>query len=125
MTRAPLWKNPRILSTLLFVFLAGAVGGAIIVRACYQPERHRLAPPWNAGGKELLMPHYTKELNLDAEQESEIAQILDDYMRYVQLLEEQMTDVRATGKKRILKVLRDDQKKKFENLLNEARPASR
>lgn len=125
MTRAPLWKNPKILSTLLFVFLAGAVGGAFIVRACYQPERHRMAPPWNSGGKELLMPHYTKELNLDSQQEAEIGQILDDYMRYVQLLEEQMSDVRATGKKRILKVLREDQKKKFDNLLNEARPAAR
>jgi hypothetical protein len=122
MTRVPLWKNPRILSTLFFVFMSGAVGGAIIVRACYKPERHAYAPQWNAGGRELLMPRYTKELNLDAQQETEIAQILDDYMRYVQLLEEQMNDVRATGKKRIMRVLREDQKKKFENMLTAARP---
>jgi len=122
MNRVPLWKNPRILSTLFFVFMAGAVGGAIGVRSCYPREHHNTAPKWNEGGKQLFMPRYKKELGLDQQQEAEITQILDDYMRYVQLLEEQMNDVRATGKKRIMKVLRDDQKKKFERLLEEARP---
>ena len=123
MTRVPVWKNPRILSTLLFVFLAGALGGAVVMRTCYKPERHKLAPQWNEGGRELSLPKFKKELNLDPQQEAEFSQIVDDYMHYIQLLEGQMDDVRSTGKKRIMRILTEEQRKKFERMLAEAKPS--
>jgi len=118
--RSPLWKNPKILSTLFFVFLSGAVAGAFSVLIRYDPERHPPPPQLDSRVKEL-MPRFKKELDLNPQQEAEIDQILADYMQYVQLLEEQMNDVRATGKKRIQKVLREDQQAKFEHLMAELR----
>jgi hypothetical protein len=124
MTRSPLWKNPRILSTLLFVFLSGAVAGAITMRMGVKPERHRVGPYWNEGGKEgkeAFLKKFKKELDLTPQQATDIEQILDDFMTYYQMLDAQMTDVRATGKKRILRLLNDEQKAKFERMMNDAR----
>ena len=121
MTRTPLWKNPRILSTLLFVFLSGAVVGAVTLRMGYKPERHRVGPYWSEGGKDAFLQKFKKELDLTPQQAIDVEQILDDFMSYYQMLDAQMTDVRATGKKRILRLLNDDQKAKFERMMNEAR----
>jgi hypothetical protein len=120
MERAP-WRNPRILSTLLVVFLFGAVAGAISVRMGFPPERHKIGPYWAEGGKELTIQKFKKDLNLTPAQAAEIETVLDDFMTYYQTLEAQVNDVRATGKKRILRILDDGQKQKFERMLVEAK----
>jgi hypothetical protein len=112
-----LWKNPRILYTLLFVFLSGAVAGAFTVRMAMSPERHRPGPYWNEGGREISLQRFKKELDLTPQQTGEIETVLDDFVMYYQTLQAQMDDVRATGKNRILKLLREDQKQKFERML--------
>jgi hypothetical protein len=43
--------------------------------------------------------------------------VLDDFVMYVQMLQAQMDDVRANGKARIMRVLDERQKKKFEKML--------
>jgi hypothetical protein len=40
-------------------------------------------------------------------------------MTYYQYAQAQMEDVRATGKSRILRILREDQKVKFEKMMGE------
>jgi hypothetical protein len=115
-----LWKNPRILSTLVFVFLSGAVAGAISMRMGSTVEKSpRFQPYWKEGGKEIALQRFKKELSLTPQQAGEVETILDDFMTYYQMLEAQMADVRATGKKRILRILNDDQKVKFEKMLAE------
>lgn len=116
-----LWRNPRILSTLLFVFLAGAMAGAVVMRVGYHPERHHVAPYWNEGGKEISIQRFRRELNLNPAQSAELETVLDDFMTYYQSVEAQLNDVRATGKRRILRILNDDQRQKFERMLVEAK----
>lgn len=113
------WKSPRILYTLLFVFLSGAVCGAITMRIGYPPERHRAGPYWKQGGREIALDKFKRELDLTASQTSEMETVLDDFMMYYQTLQAQMDDVRATGKTRIMRILNDDQKKKFDRMVNE------
>jgi hypothetical protein len=113
------WKNPRIIYTLLFVFLSGAVAGAVTARFSMSPERHKVGPFWKEGGKEISLQRFKKELDLTPEQASEIETVLDDFVMYYQTLQAQMDDVRATGKTRILKLLREDQKQKFVRMLND------
>jgi hypothetical protein len=120
MNRA-LWRNPRILSTLLFVFLSGAVAGALTMRMGLRPERHRIGPYWNEGGKEISLQKFKKELDLDPNQTGQLETILDDFMSYYASLEAQLTDVRSTGKRRILRILNEDQKQKFERMLTDAK----
>jgi hypothetical protein len=114
-----LWKNPRILYTLLFVFLSGAVAGAFTVRMAMSPERHRSGPYWKEGGREISLQRFKKELDLTPQQAGEIETVLDDFVMYYQTLQAQMDDVRATGKNRILKLLKEDQKQKFERMLSD------
>jgi hypothetical protein len=118
MSRAP-WQNPRIVYTLLFVFLSGAAAGALAMRFSVSPERHRNGPSWKEGPKEISLQKFRKELDLTAEQEREMETVLDDFVTYYQTLQAQMDDVRATGKQRILRILRDDQKQKFERMIGE------
>ena len=60
MNRAP-WQNPRIIYTLLFVFLSGAVAGAITMRFGFTPERHRSGPSWKEGGREISLQRFRTE----------------------------------------------------------------
>ncbi|HET8549231.1 MAG TPA: hypothetical protein VFL57_14555 [Bryobacteraceae bacterium] len=120
MERAP-WRNARIVSTLLLVFLFGAAAGALTVRMGFPPERHKTGPYWTEGGKDLTIQKFKKELDLTPAQAAEIETILDDFMTYYQTLEAQVNDVRATGKKRILRILNEDQKQKFERMLAQAK----
>lgn len=116
------WSNPRVLAVLLLVFLAGGLSGAIAVRvvrnrmiAAGGPRTAPLPAAW--ANKEGFLGRCKKELDLRPEQAQQISAVLDDYKMYYQNLQEQLEEVRVTGKGRILEILDDGQKKKFEKLL--------
>jgi hypothetical protein len=117
MSGAP-WRNPRILYTFLCVFLCGALAGAILMRFGFLPER-RVGAYWKEGAREISLQRFKKELDLTPEQTKDMETVLDDFMMYYQSLQAQMDDVRATGKSRILKILREDQKAKFEKMIDD------
>jgi len=118
MSRPP-WQTPSILFTLLCVFLAGAATGAVTMRLGFPPERHKQGLAWNEAGREITLQKFKKELNLTPHQTEEMERILDDFMTYYQYAQAQMEDVRATGKGRILRILQEDQKVKFEKMMGE------
>jgi hypothetical protein len=118
MSGAP-WREPRILYTLLCVFLSGAVAGAVTMRFGVSPERHVSAAYWKEGPREISLHKFKKELDLSPEQAKDMETVLDDFMMYYQSLQAQMDDVRATGKSRILKILREDQRVKFEKMIGD------
>src|SRR5690349_17570042 len=101
MSRAP-WANPRILYTLLAVFLSGAAAGALAMRLTVSPTRFRGGPWWKEGAREISLQRFKKDLDLTQDQAKEMERVLDDFMMYYQTLQAQMDDVRATGKQRIL-----------------------
>jgi hypothetical protein len=115
MNRAP-WQNPRIIYTLLCVFLSGAAFGALAMRLSHT---HRGGPYWKEGGREISLQRFKKDLDLTSDQAKEMETILDDFVTYYQTLQAQMDDVRATGKERIYRILRDDQKQKFDRMIGE------
>jgi hypothetical protein len=118
MSRAP-WQSPSVLLTLICVFLAGAATGAITMRFGFPPERHKPGLAWNEAGREITLQRFKKELDLTPSQTDEFERIIDDFMTYYQYAQAQMEDVRATGKGRILRILREDQKVKFEKMMGE------
>ena len=111
------WHNPRILLTLLLVFLCGSLAGALVMRYGVHPRIHRPPPRWTDGGKEISQQRFEKELDLTPEQTERIETILDDFVMYYDTLQAQMDEVRTNGKSRILDALDPDQKKKFEVML--------
>jgi hypothetical protein len=118
---SPSWWNPKILTTLAMVFVAGALTGALGMRWGLHERLHPAsAATWkNPQASKVFLDHCQKELNLTAKQVSEMSVILDDYKQYYQSLQDQMEDIRGTGKTRILQILDKAQQAKFEAMLKE------
>ena len=115
------WQNPKVLTTLLLVFVAGALSGAAVMRyglhqTIHKPAAGALSNPKSA---EQFLTRCQKELNLTPQQTTQLQDILDDYKKYYETLQVSLDDVRATGKSRIMSVLDDRQRARFEKLLVE------
>lgn len=117
----PSWQNPRILLTLALVFLSGAVIGmvAISLGTHHAMRQAQAAPIWKDSDKELSLQKFRKELDLTQAQADQLENVLDDFFMYYHTLQAQLDDVRASGKQRILKILNEDQKRKFERIMTE------
>lgn len=117
--------NPRVLLTISLIFLAGALAGGLAMRYGVHSMLHAQAPFWQEGGKQVSLQRLTTELDLTPTQQSELETVLDDFVMYVQTLQAQMDDVRASGKARIMRVLDERQKQKFEKMLGQVQQAQR
>jgi hypothetical protein len=117
--------SPRVLLTVTLIFLAGAVTGGLAMRYGVHSILHAQVPFWQEGGKQVSLQHLTSELDLTPTQQADLETVLDDFVMYVQMLQAQMDDVRANGKARIMRVLDERQKKKFEKMLGELQQVRR
>lgn len=117
------WSNPRVLAVLLLVFVSGTLSGAIAWRVRSKMLGRQVpvaaSPSWN--NKEGFLNRCKKDLKLTDEQAGKMAKVLDDYKMYYQNLQEQLEEVRSTGKGDILKILDDEQRQKFEKLVADAK----
>jgi hypothetical protein len=107
------WSNPKVLAIVALVFLCGAAVGTAVTR---QYLHSRIFP---ARAPVELAPHVNLQtlkatLRLTPDQEKIVTKELDDFAKYYQNIEEQRDDVAEHGKQRILEVLNDQQKKRFE-----------
>ena len=120
---APGGQNPKVISTLVVVFLAGAAVGALGMQLGLHDKLHRTAAaaskPVPLAAKEVVLQRFKTELNLTAAQTEQISSILDDYRHYYQSLQDQLDDVRALGKTRIVQILDDQQRQKFDKMMSE------
>jgi hypothetical protein len=112
----PTWQNPRILTTLVLVFLSGAMVGAIGMQAGLHDKLHRGTAYWRSDSSEFSYDRLKTELNLSADQAGRLKTILDDFVKYHEDLEAQIEDVRATGRNRIVQILTPEQRSRFEQL---------
>jgi hypothetical protein len=113
------WQNPRIFSTLLLVFLAGATTGAVSMKFGLHDFLHKSTPP---SSKEAVLQKFRTDLNLTPAQTDKISLVLDDYRHYYQSVQDQLDDIRATGKMRILQELDPSQRDKFQKMMGEIPP---
>ncbi len=105
--------GPRLtgISTLVLVFLCGAVVGALAFNLGAHKALHK-APFWTDPGRAVSMERVKKELDLTPDQVEQMESILDDFSKYYQT-------VLSDGKARIMHILNDSQKKKFDQILQE------
>jgi Spy/CpxP family protein refolding chaperone len=119
-------RNPKVISTLAVVFMAGAVCGALVMSMGLHDKLHRTVAaaslPDAQASRDAIVQKFRTELNLTPIQTQEIASMLDDYRHYYQSLSDQLEDVRATGKNRILQILDPSQRAKFDKMMNESYP---
>ncbi|MEQ1947556.1 MAG: hypothetical protein ABL995_10220 [Bryobacteraceae bacterium] len=123
----PAEKNPKVLLTLVFVFLAGGAAGALSMQYGLHDKLHRGVAAGRPGGpgpagKDAVLQRFQSELSLTPEQTTQIGAVLDDYRNYFESLREQLDDVRSTGKMRILEILNPEQREKFSKIANDLVP---
>lgn len=80
------------------------------------------APPPAVSGRDAILKKFKTELDLSEAQTEKLGGVLDDYRLYYQSLQDQLDDLRATGKTRILQILNPDQKVKFEKIVQDLAP---
>jgi len=116
----PSWQNPRILISVLLVFLCGLAAGMLTMSLGLHHLLHPAQPSaWKETGKDVSLDRFKKELALTPAQTEQLETILDDFFTYYHTLQAQLDDVRASGKQRIMRVLDEKQKRKFEKLMGE------
>jgi hypothetical protein len=117
------WREPRILSTLFLVFLAGAASGALSMHfGLHSKLRRAVAPGPREANREMVLQRFKNELDLSGDQSEKLAMVLDDYRQYYQSLQDQLDDLRSTGKTRILAILNPQQRDRFEKMMNDLAP---
>lgn len=116
--------NPRIALTLAGVFLAGVGTGMLVMRYGLMDQLRRPAAAADST-QEAVLERFRTELSLTSDQTEKLARVLDDYQHFYRAVEEQMEemhlrdqieDLRATGKNRILEILNAEQRAKFEKM---------
>ncbi|MCC7175858.1 MAG: hypothetical protein IT159_11740 [Bryobacterales bacterium] len=113
----PLWLNPRLVLVLFLVFLSGGLTGALVMRHNLRSRSEQPAVFYTIGGHQVAMEQLARELALNPAQTAQLEMILDDFVMYVQILQMQMDEVRASGQARILALLDENQQAKFHRIM--------
>ncbi len=114
----PTWSNPRVLSILALVFLAGVfTGGAAMEYGLH--KRFHSDSAFGKANREELLNRCRRELNLSDDQARQVAEIIDNTASYYQTLQDQLSDVKADSLSKIKALLNDEQKQKFEHMVNQ------
>jgi hypothetical protein len=120
--------NAKVAGTLAVVFLAGAAVGALTMQMGLHERLHRtvsaasLPVVRKAPSNDAMIQRFKTELNLSPDQTGKIAMVLADYREYYHSLEDQLEDVRSTGKSRIMQILDERQRAKFEKIMGDLQP---
>ncbi len=124
MSNSPSIGNPRIASTLLLVFLAGAAVGMLGMKYGLHDRLHRVAAaaPSRESSHDAMLQDFKTKLDLSSEQTDQIAVVLQDYSHYYESLQDQLDDLRSTGLSRILQILQPGQREKFQKMRAELVP---
>lgn len=118
------WSNPRVLLTFALIFLCGALVGAIAITLTAQTQVYTASSPQELNSK-LTLTRLTSELDLSESQQKRLRVILDDYFQYYHALQDQLDEVKASGRQGITDILTEEQKVAFEKMLNEAQSNGR
>ena len=113
MSKLPRPAERVAIFSLVVVFLCGAVAGALFMSLARNGGLHG-APPVSSGLSSMSVAEMKNGLNLSDDQTRQLTSILDDFSHYYD-------NLLADGKSRILQILDPQQKKRFEQMLQEHR----
>jgi hypothetical protein len=113
------YLNPRLLLTVFLIFASGALVGALVMRSGAGMHQPPPAAYYPIGDNRVALEQLVKQLELNPAQAAQLELVLDDFVMYVQMLQTQMDEVRASGKARILNILDEKQRARFEKMMGD------
>ena len=116
MSTLTLKRQPRAacIATMALVFLVGGMVGAVVMSAGHSRLHAGNRDVWTSAGQSVHLERLRKDLDLTPQQTEQMETILDDF---TQLYRTVLTD----GKARILQILKPEQQRKFQRMIEEAR----
>src|SRR5579885_2748775 len=107
--------DPRVACAvaLVLVFLCGAAAGALVMD--FGVHRTRIPSFETPAGKALYFERMQRELNLSPQQSEQMQSVLNDFWQYYRT-------VLSDGKQRVETILNDEQRAKFEKMLQQQLP---
>lgn len=107
--------NPKLACgiTLLLVFLCGSAAGALVMDLGV--HRTRIPSFETPQGKAVYFERMQRELNLTPDQSEQMQLVLNDFWQYYRT-------VLSDGKRRVEELLNDEQRQKFEKMLQQQLP---
>lgn len=116
-------KNPKVISTLVLVFLAGIAVGALGMQIGLHEKLHRtVSAASKPNDNDALVQRFKTQLHLTDPQTKQIADVLAEYRPYYRALQDQYDDLRSTGRSRIMEVLTEEQRTQFEKMSGDLQP---
>ena len=101
------------------IFLCGLAAGSVLTRAYLHAHMPAATPSRTIEAAQRFgLDRLKATLNLTSAQELTITEVLDDYGKYYQNIEDQREDVAEHGKQRILDVLDERQKNRFNEIFH-------
>ena len=108
--------DPKVacMVTLTLVFLCGAAAGAVVMNFGVHNRLHQ--PSFDtAAGREVYFSRMKRELNLTSAQQEQMESILNDFWTYYRT-------VLSESKTKVEQILNEEQRRKFERILQERQP---
>jgi uncharacterized membrane protein YciS (DUF1049 family) len=109
----------KLAGLVAIIFVSGMAAGALTMNLA---ERHWLRSRdavLTEAEKEMALQHLSQELDLNPEQAKAIEAILDEFIMQQANLLAEFKNSRMTGHEQILRVLNEDQRKRFQKVLSE------
>jgi hypothetical protein len=108
--------DPKVacMVTLTLIFLCGAAAGAVVMNFGVHNRLHQ--PSFDtAAGREVYFSRMKRELNLTSAQQEQMESILNDFWTYYRT-------VLSESKTKVEQILNEEQRRKFERILQERQP---
>ena len=109
----------KLVGMVTLIFVSGMAVGALTMHLA---ERHRVdseRAALSAAEKEMAVQHFSRELELNAEQAKAVEDILDEFIMQQANLMAEFNNTRASGHDRILRILNQDQQKRLKKVVSE------
>ena len=116
-------KQWKAIVSVLFVFLLGFLGGALVTHKFYQHRLENIVREEPGAMREMIVRRLSRELNLDPGQMEQLRAIVGEThveMRKVRRqIRPQIEEVLARSQSRVRAILRPDQLEKYEKIVSE------
>ena len=109
----------KLVGMVSLIFVSGMLTGAFTMNLAQRYWLHGQKPVLSQAEKDMAVQHFSQELELNAEQARAIEDILDEFIMEQANLMAEFKNSRLSGHDRILGILNEDQRKRFQKVLSE------
>ncbi len=114
-------KSLKCISCILFIFILGIACGALVIRIVYKSRMEMFLRGDRKGREDILLNRLNRKLDLDDRQQEQARAIVEKTHQEIDKIREkfhpQMEAVMASSRAEMSRILKPDQRQKFEQFI--------